>query len=287
MTDPKMPEKAEQGSILETTGATAPANDNPAPNKVIPIEDVAKHAEEVNKPFMVPASAVRTPFFDPIVWEQMKGMATTFEKSGAFPPGDNAAKLMVKLQAGREMGMSPIESIKSFYFVSGQINIFGAAIMRRLREHGWMITYKDEVNKCTATIRNNKGEEYSDSLTFDEAEASGWTSGSQGIKPGWKEGINRKLKLRYGVTSMLIKTYVPEVMGSAVDIAEVAMDAAPVYEAYKDQVAEIDGGSEPATEGQLATIKTLGGVLPDEPLTKQGAAQTIKELTTKKAKGTK
>lgn len=239
---------------------------------------------------MVSVKDIKTDFFDPVVWGQMKGMAETFASSGAFPTTDNTAKIIVKLQAGREMGMTPIESVKSFYFVNGAINIFGAATMRRLREHGWMIEFKDEVDKCTATIRKGK-EKYTDSLTFQEAEESGWTKTANGyLKPGWVKGANRKMKLRYGVVSMIIKTYVPEVLGSAVDIAEVAMDATPVAQAYEKQL--VENGAQPATESVIATIKNMGGVLPDEvesgqrQLTKQEGADMIRALMEKKKKPT-
>lgn len=233
---------------------------------------------------MVSVKEIKTNFFDPVVWGQMRGMAETFAASGAFPSTDNTAKIIVKLQAGREMGMTPIESVKSFYFVNGQITIFGAATTRRLREHGWIIEFKDETDKCTATIKRGK-EKYSDTLTFEEAEKSGWTKTQHGLKPGWLPGINRKLKLRYGAASLLIKTYVPEVLGSAVDISEVAMDAMPVADAYKPQIV---GGSEPATEQAIESIKNMGGVLPDDvlsgerKLTKQESADMIKKLMEKK-----
>ena len=246
-------------------------------------EPSLKEEVQPKKDFLISAKEIKTSFFDPVVWEQMKGMAETFKASGAFPAEDNAAKLLVKMQAGREMGMSPIESVKSFYFVKGTVNIFGAAAQRRLREHGWNIKYKDGLNKCTATISNNKGERYKDTLTFEEAEKSGWTKGTYGLKPGWMEGANRKLKLRYGVISLLIKTYVPEVLGSAVDIAEVAMDAMPVYEAYKNQLPKLADGDRSASEEQLATIKALDPDVHPINITKQQAADTIRELSQKKA----
>lgn len=174
------------------------------------------------------ASMVKTDFFDPIIWAQMSGMAQKFVDSKALSESENAAKLIMKMQAGREMGMGPIESLKAFYFVNGTMNIFGAAMTRRLREHGWSLTYTDTSDACTATI--TKGDEkYSDTLTFAEAQKSGWTTSSRGPKPGWMEGANRKLKLRYGALSMLIKSYVPEVLGAAVDIAEVADDTTPIF----------------------------------------------------------
>lgn len=173
-------------------------------------------------------------FYNLAKWEVMKKMADDMVKSGALPRGDNAYTVMMKMQAGREMGLKPIESIKSFYIVNGVLSIFGDAVIRRLREHGYkVLPYKEADNTCTATIEKD-GEKYSETFTFEEAEKSGWTKSSSGLKPGWILGINRRRKLRYGAMSTLIKTYVPEVLGAASDIAEVAEDTVPLYK--KDRV---------------------------------------------------
>lgn len=229
------------------------------------------------------ASMIRTDFFDPVIWAQMNGMAQKFVESKALSQSENAGTLIMKMQAGREMGMGPIESIKSFYFVKGIINIFGVAITRRLREHGWMLEFRDTPNTCTATITKGN-EKYSDTLTFEEASKSGWTKDYNGnLKPGWLEGANRKLKLRYGVLSLLIKTYVPEVLGSATDIAEIADDVAPVITgeikttpSLETKVAP-EKASKKATPEQLKTISTLGGE-PSEEFTFEQATEKIKEL---------
>lgn len=173
-----------------------------------------------------------TDIFNPVAWQQMKGMATAFAASGALPRDMNANKLVLLIQAGYEMGMKPVESIKSFYFVNGILTIFGAATIRRLREHGWRIQYQESDENggsCTATVTKRHSaddiETYTDTFTYEDAEKSGWTKGT---KPGWLLGANRKNKLRYGVISKIIKTYIPEVLGSAVDISEIAEDATVV-----------------------------------------------------------
>ncbi len=178
------------------------------------------------------ARTTPTDIFNPVAWQQMKGMATAFAASGALPRDMNANKLVLLIQAGYEMGMKPVEAIKSFYFVNGILTIFGAATIRRLREHGWRIKYVESDEKggsCTATVTKRHSaddiEEYTDTFTYEDAEKSGWTKGT---KPGWLLGANRKNKLRYGVISKIIKTYIPEVLGSAVDISEVAEDATVV-----------------------------------------------------------
>jgi hypothetical protein len=250
-----------------------------------PIAEKGKQQEVVQKSpknnYQVDVREVRTNYFDPIVWQQMKGMAEVFKASGALGKDENASTLVMKIQAGYEMGMKPIESIKSFYFVNGLLSIFGAATVRRLREHGWNIQYKEEKNKCTAIIR--KGEEsFTDTLTFEEAQQSNWTSVYGKLKPGWYEGANRKMKLRYGVTSMLIKTYVPEVLGSAVDITEVAIDTVPIISGENTKL-EIAGENEPVNEDQIETLKSLGVPLTEiQKMTKQDAINMFKELIRKR-----
>ena len=197
-------------------------------------------------------------FYSEKRWKGWMVMADTFVKSGALPVGDNSARLMMKIQAGYEMGMTPIRAIKAFYFVNGVMNIFGVEVTRRLTEHGWNIEYKDEVNKCTATVK--KGDKsHTDTLTFDDAEKSKWTKTSAGqLKAGWYEGANRKQKLRYGVLSMIIKSHLPEVLGSAVDIAEIAEDTVPVI------------------QGETITDNMLS----DEAITKINATTSLDELKT-------
>lgn len=167
-----------------------------------------------------------TSFLDPNVYLQLKALAQDFIKSGAIPAvWDTPAKVLVGLQTGAEMGMKPMEAMNSLYPVNGAINVWGKATARRLREHGWVIEYSDETpDAVTATIR--RGEEaYTETFSFAEAEASGYVRDGYGkLKLGWREGVNRRKKLRYGVLSLLIATYVPEVLGSGVGVVEVSED---------------------------------------------------------------
>lgn len=131
------------------------------------------------------------------------------------------------------MGMKPMEAINSVYIVNGSTNIWGKAITRRLREHGYSIKYLEEdddhcvgeVRKRTGDGKNIPDEVYTETFYFKDAEKSGWTNyKGGGLKVGWLPGQNRKLKMRYGVLSSIIKSYIPDVLGSATDIAEVAED---------------------------------------------------------------
>lgn len=196
----------------------------------------------------VPRDAARhitTNYFNPTVWSQIKGMASTFIESKALPAHiQNVAQAVMVLQAGLEMGMKPMEAINSVYIVNGAANIWGKAVVRRLREHGYFIEYLEEDDQhCKAKVFKREeisqgfqaptktviSEEYTETFYFEDAKKSGWTTTSSGsLKVGWKEGQNRKLKMRYGVLSSIIKSYIPDVLGSASDIAEVSEDIIPI-----------------------------------------------------------
>ena len=170
----------------------------------------------------------QTTFFNPVVYAQMKQMATDFIASKAVPRGiENAEQLIMLFQAGYEMGMKPVEAMNSLYIVNGKITPWGPAVIRRLRTFGWQIKYEETPISCTATV-SKANESYTDTFTFEMATKSGYTKDRSGsLKVGWIEGANRTLKMRYGAISTIVKTYIPEVLGIYAGIAELELDAIP------------------------------------------------------------
>lgn len=167
-----------------------------------------------------------TNFLDPNLYIQLKALALDFIKSSAIPAvWKTSEQVLVGLQTGAEMGMKPMEAMNSLYPVNGAINVWGKATTRRLREHDWTIKYSNETQEtCTATVSKDR-EKYTETYTFSEAQESGYTTDSSGkLKIGWRAGMNRKKKLRYGVLSLIISTEIPEVLGSAMGIVEVSED---------------------------------------------------------------
>lgn len=187
------------------------------------------------------AKELATTYFNESVLTQMERIAQTFIKSGACPKYiQNAPQLVLTMQTGYEMGMKPVEAMNSLYIVNGAINLWGKALARRLREHGWIIKYEmltDRGGSCRATV--TKGDEsYTETYSFEAAEKSGYTKDFKGnVKIGWKEGVNRMLKLRYGALSVIIKSYIPEVMGAASEVQEVYEDA--VIETVEPEEGEV------------------------------------------------
>lgn len=165
-----------------------------------------------------------TSVMNPVEYEQTKKLAGDMMKSEAISKKfANVNQVMMAILAGREMGMSTMESLSDMYYVGGNLNIYGKGTPAALRRNGWQIRYSDETEgSCTATVKNIKtGEEITDTFTFKEAQDSGFTGNG---KPGWLPGANRRRKLRYGVLSLIIHTYIPEVLGAASGIGEYSED---------------------------------------------------------------
>lgn len=182
------------------------------------------------------AMQVQTTFMNPATWTQIRSMAKVFHESKALPRCiQNEAQLVMVMQAGYEMGMTPVECLNSLYIVNGTVNIYGKAITRRLREHGWRVEYKNETDiECTARVVRGR-ESYTETYTYDMAEKSGYTKSNSGeFKVGWLPGMNRKLKLRYGALSIIIRSYIPDVLGSVNDIKEIVEDVEIVTEKKPD-----------------------------------------------------
>ncbi len=167
-----------------------------------------------------------TSLMNPEVYVQMKILAQDFINSKAIPQcWTTASQVLVGLQTGLEMGMQPMEAMNSLYVVNGAVNVWGKALTRRLTEHGYEVDFSEETEEQTTAIVSKDGKDYVATFKFSDAELSGYTKDSQGrIKVGWKPGQNRKLKLRYGALSEIIKTQLPHVMGSASGVAEIDND---------------------------------------------------------------
>lgn len=137
---------------------------------------------------------------------QMFKLADQFYKAGCFGADvKNPQQALVKMQAGFEMGMPPVEAMNSLYIVNGHITIFGTAMAKRLRLHGWEIKYDDKTDECTVTIKKGN-EEYSYTATATELRKL--NSKAFAFAP--------KEKLRWHALSRIIRFHVPEVLEAGI-----------------------------------------------------------------------
>jgi len=183
------------------------------------------------QPFRLESSP-QTAFIDPTIYMQSRAVAKDLMQQQALPKGyETPGQAMLAIEVGRSMGMTWPEALASFYYVNGALNIWGKAIPKRLRVHGYKFEFLEEDDThCKARVWKEEAgkvvEEYTEDFKFEDAKKSGYTEGKFGPKVGWKPGINRIKKMRYNVLSMIISTYIPEVLDMVGGIVEVSQDYA-------------------------------------------------------------
>lgn len=203
-------------------------NDNSKDKNEPQAQNTSILSNEDKRDLTMSIRTTKTDIMDPVAYEQMKMISRDMVESKSLPSTfTNVAQVQMALMAGHEMGMTTMESLNDLYFVGGKLQIYGKATPAALRRAGWRIRkFEETKDSCTATVFNPKtDEEITDTFTFQDAELSGFTQDKYGnIKLGWKEGANRKRKLRYGVLSQIIHTYLPEVLGSVAGIGDYSED---------------------------------------------------------------
>jgi hypothetical protein len=83
-----------------------------------------------------------------------------FAKSGMFPDVKSQAQAVVKILAGRELGVSPFESMTNIYMVNGKLAIMSklmAAILKRSKKYDYEIEKIDE-KECIICFFSLNGE---------------------------------------------------------------------------------------------------------------------------------
>ena len=132
-------------------------------------------------------------------------MAREFSKSGAFG-GDckTPEAILVKMQAGIEMGMAPMEAMNSLYIINGHVTIYGMAMAKRIREAGWKIEYLNETPEACTVKVTKEVEVYEYTSTIQELNKLN----SKAVKFAPKE------KLRWHALGRILRFNIPEVMGS-------------------------------------------------------------------------
>lgn len=134
-------------------------------------------------------------------------MANRFFQAGCFTADvHNAEQAFVKIQAGAEMGMGPMRSMKGLYIVNGQVTVYGVECSRRLRENGFELFYEKE-NKDGVVVRVENKE------TGEKHEYPVIKSEEKPLEKSRAMGFAPKQKMRWYGLAQLIKFYVPHILG--------------------------------------------------------------------------
>lgn len=138
-------------------------------------------------------------------------VAKSFIKSGAFPGNATPEQLFVKIQAGKEMGMGPMEAVNSLYFVNGKLEPYGKGMVALLTAKGYRVSYQDEQkDRVTIVAVSPDGHEH-----LETAYAS-----DPIIQRSKAAKISMRNKLRFHAARTLLNFQLPHLIRGASDLFE-------------------------------------------------------------------
>lgn len=157
---------------------------------------------------VVPVGQVFSNFPTQAEWNTMNMIAQTLKMGGVLPKGiDTVQKMVVVLQAGREIGLAPMESLNSLYFVNGKVAMYGEAVPNQILRAGHRIVWgKCNAEEATVTIiRGDDNQKMTTTFTMKEAQERGYTN-----NPIYKKFPENMLKWR--ALSMTAKFIAPDAL---------------------------------------------------------------------------
>jgi len=162
-------------------------------------------------------------YFSPERLNAMISFARQLIQSKAAIGGiQNEFQALAIMQTGAEMGIPPMEALGAFYIVNGKIVMYGAAMTKQLRRHGYTIEYLDETPGEKVTIRLTHGEQVM-SYTADKNDPV--------LKKSRAMTIDPYSKLRWHAMARCLRFQAAEVMGPVQYLAEEFDDVIVVKEA--------------------------------------------------------
>ena len=164
-------------------------------------------------------------------------------KTGQMPKTiDTVEKAIMVFQAGREIGVPPMQALNSYYFVNNKLTMYGPTVIQRIRlwakiEHGIC----SDIEANVTITRKDDGTSLSARVTMADLAARGITGGKDTFK---KHG---RTMLIYKAVGEIVRHIVPEATGSAAvegdwgDNAEEEKNMAPIRDTstrLKDAMAD-------------------------------------------------
>ena len=113
------------------------------------------------------------PFIDKDQLTNMREFVEYLKTHSALPANENAGQVMMKLQAAKDMGLTPTQALTGIAFVNGKLAVFGAAAASLMVKHGYDLAWGECTDK-SATLKVSKGDRsHSETFTIDDAKKAG------------------------------------------------------------------------------------------------------------------
>lgn len=121
------------------------------------------------------------------ILKEPMAMGDVFAQSGMFPDVKTKAQGAVKIMAGRELGLSPFESMKNIYLVNGKLALQAnamASLIKKNKKYDYHVDKIDDV-ECSITFYERTGDKKealgTSTFTFKDAAKAGLAN-----KENWK-----------------------------------------------------------------------------------------------------
>lgn len=138
-----------------------------------------------------------------------------FAKSGMFPDVRSQAQAVVKILAGKELGLTPFEAMASIYVVNGRLALTSKAmsgLIKRSKKYDYSIKKLDET-ECVIDITNSDGVIGTSTFTFKDAAKAGLVN-----KDNWKSYPKNMLFAR--ALSNACRFYCPDIISGYITLEE-------------------------------------------------------------------
>lgn len=157
-------------------------------------------------------------------WERMKEQAKILHDSGFFPKAiKKPSQALAVMLAGRELGLGPMESLRSVYIVNGQTTISSGLMGAMIWQAGHAYNIDESTAKvCQITFTRSNGQKYTHRFTHEDAVKAGLAG-----KDVWRKYekamlFNRCISGggRAFMPDITRRMYTPEEMGAPVTVSE-------------------------------------------------------------------
>lgn len=157
--------------------------------------------------------------YSPAHWQAMKEMAKEFSASGALPAHlSNAARVVMVLQAGAEMGIPPMQAINTLYIINGKVAMEGRAMLKQVMAGGVKVKWKVSTPEtCTVVLSREGFDEHEETYSIDEAKSAGLLDKKGDV---WKK--YPKDMLRWRALSRASRFYCPDITEGVHLVEEIA-----------------------------------------------------------------
>jgi hypothetical protein len=174
--------------------------------------------------------------------KQPMAIGEVFAKSGMFPDVKSQAQAVVKILAGKELGLTPFEAMGSIYVVNGRLALASKAmsgLIKRSKNYDYVVKKLDDT-ECTIAIMRGDNEVGQTTFTFKDAAKAGLVN-----KDVWKNYTKNMLFAR--AISNACRFFCPEVISgyyAVEELEDIGEVAAPVKTSVNVNIPEaevIDG----------------------------------------------